>query len=410
MSVQDWERSIFDEFSLEKISSDVPADPAGEWKDQELLRLLRDDRENYLSPYALKSKATRGRKRLETPCSVRSDFERDIGRIIYSQAFRRLRHKTQVFFNPQSDHICSRIEHVIYVSYIAKTIGRALNLNLDLVEGIALAHDLGHAPFGHTGEKTLDACVKKYDSEDFFQHELHGLRVVDILMKSMASEENGLNLSYEIRDGIASHCGEVYKERILKPFRDKPDDLIEKKPTGRPMPATLEGCVVRIADKIAYVGRDIEDAARAGIMDFDDIPPAILSTLGTTNSQIIHTLVSDIIHNSLNRDEIVLSEEAGGAMEALLKENSARIYQSEKVKCYEERVKLTVSGLFDGLMSALEDPEKSKASGNPAFTALALYRETYPQEDAPRSRMVLDYIAGMTDSYADKCYQDIYWV
>jgi len=423
--MSEWEnqRTLFDEDKSEVKSASDKVDSASNPRDQAFLRILRDDREAHLSPYAFKSKDTRGRKKKESPCTVRSDFERDIGRIIYSQAFRRLRHKTQVFFNPQNDHICSRIEHVIYVSYIAKTIARALNLNLDLVEAIALSHDLGHAPFGHSGEKALDRCVKHFsekafedtghkDEFAFFQHELHGLRVVDLLLTREKKEgiEYGLNLSFEVRDGIASHCGETYSEFSLQPFRDKGFSLIESKPVGRPMPATLEGCVVRLADKIAYVGRDIEDAAIAGLMDFSNIPPAIASTLGSNNSQIIHTLVTDIIHNSLNRDEIILSGEAGEAMEALLEENVKRIYQSSKVKAYEERVALTIKGLFDALMDAVEDMEKLRATDNPAFSAFFSYSKTYPDKNAPNYRMVLDYIAGMTDSYADKCYQDIYWI
>ena len=371
---------------------------------------LRDTREQFLSPYAFHSKDSKGRKVGEPPCTIRSEFERDTGRIIYSQAFRRLRHKTQVFFNPQNDHICSRIEHVIYVSYIAKTIAKSLHLNLDLVEAISLSHDLGHAPFGHTGEKILDDYVKRTDPDAFFQHEYQGLRVVDLLMSRPGSVRCGLNLCFEVRDGIASHCGENHGEYVLQPFRDKPESLIEEKPTGRPMPATLEGCVVRIADKIAYVGRDIEDAARAGLMDFDNIPPAISSALGSTNSQIIHRLVTDTIQNSLDRDEIILSREAGEAMRALLSENVRRIYQSEKVKRYEGRVKTTMEGLFEGLISALKDPEKSKSSGNPTFVEFITYSEAYPEKDAPAYRLVADYISGMTDSFADKCFQNIYWV
>jgi len=407
----DKEQNLFDEYSSTFANVPFAADSTDNPRDQELLSLLRDNREKYLSPYAFRSKDSRGRRFHEEPCTVRSDFERDTGRIIYSQAFRRLRHKTQVFFNPQNDHICSRIEHVIYVNYIATTIARALNLNLDLVQAIALGHDIGHSPFGHSGEKTLDACVKNIDSSLFFQHELQSLRVADLLAIRSGRTGEGLNLSFEVRDGIVSHCGETYSEYRIYPDRNKATDSILRKHNGhRQLPATLEGCVVRIADKIAYVGRDIEDAARAGILEFEDIPPAITSTLGSTNSQIIHTLVTDIIHNSLNEDGIILSDESGQAMEALLKENVQRIYQSDKIKKYEIRVKTTVEGLFDAMMNSLSDPQKALTSGNPVFTALADYRLVYPDPKAAAVQIVTDYIAGMTDSFANKCYESIYWV
>lgn len=411
MSVLDKEQNLFDEYSATLANVPYSADSTDNPRDQQLLSLLRDNREKLLSPFAFRSRESRGRRFSEEPCTVRSDFERDTGRIIYSQAFRRLRHKTQVFFNPQNDHICSRIEHVIYVNYIASTIARALNLNLDLVQAISLGHDIGHSPFGHSGEKTLDACVKKIDPDLYFRHEMQSLRVADLLAARSGRPGEGLNLSFEVRDGIVSHCGETYSEYKLYPDRKKTDDSILLRHSGHhPMPATLEGCVVRIADKIAYVGRDIEDAARAGIMEFEDIPPAITSTLGSTNSQIIHTLVTDIIHNSLNKDAIILSDESGLAMEALLKENVQRIYQSDKIKKYEIRVRTTVEGLFDALMSFLSDPKKSIAPGNPVFAGLAEYSLAYPDPDAPAVMIVTDYISGMTDSFANKCYESIYWV
>ena len=411
MDSWDKEQNLFDIYSEALVNVPGVSDSTDNPKDQELLSLLRDSREKYLSPYAFKSRDSRGRRFQEDRCTIRSDFERDTGRIIYSQAFRRLRHKTQVFFNPQNDHICSRIEHVIYVNYIATTIARALNLNIDLVQSIALGHDIGHSPFGHSGERTLNACVKKYDASMFFEHEMQSLRVADLLADRNGHRGEGLNLSFEVRDGIVSHCGETYSEYRLVPDRDKEtDSILSLNSVHRNMPATLEGCVVRIADKIAYVGRDIEDAARAGIMEFEDIPPAITSTLGTTNSQIIHTLVTDIIHNSLNKDSVVLSDESGQAMEALLKENVTRIYQSDKIKKYKIRVKTTMEGLFDAMMMAISDPEKAHASGNSVFTGLIEYVKGYPADHTSEVQMVTDYIAGMTDSFANKCYEAIYWV
>lgn len=380
-------------------------------RDRELLTILRNEREAHLSPYAFKSKNSRGRKNPEDPCMIRSPFERDTGRIIFSQAFRRLRHKTQVFFNPQNDHICSRIEHVIYVNYIATTIARALNLNLDLVQAIALGHDIGHAPFGHSGERVLDACIKKHKPDGSFNHESHSLRVADILSGRNAGRKGGLNLTFEVRDGIVSHCGETYGEHGVSPDREKStESILHNEEAGKRRPATLEGCVVRIADKVAYVGRDIEDAARAGILEFEDIPPAITSVLGNSNAQIINTLVADIVHNSLNRDEIRLSKRAGEAMEQLLRENVRQIYTSEKIKRYEQTVRNTVEALFDALMSAMIDPDKSLRSGNPVYAGLAEYAYGYPEGSADHVQIVTDYIAGMTDSFATRCFEQIYWL
>ena len=380
-------------------------------RDRELLTMLRDERESNLSPYAFKSKCSQGRLAGEEDCLIRSPYERDTGRIIYSQAFRRLRHKTQVFFNPKNDHICSRIEHVIYVNYIATTIARALNLNIDLVQAISLGHDIGHSPFGHSGERALNQCAKKYDSSLFFHHEMQSLRVADYLAGRNKGYKNGLNLTFEVRDGIVSHCGETYSEYKLTPNRDKKiEQLMSYTQPADTTPATLEGCVVRIADKIAYVGRDIEDAARAGILEFEDIPPAIRSRLGQNNSQIINTLVADIVHHSLNKDEIMMSEDAGEAMQELLKENVNRIYRSEKIKRYEQSVTNTVEALFDALMASIVDPDKAEKSDNNVYKELIDFARVFKDEGQSDARIVMDYIAGMTDSFATRCYEKIYWV
>lgn len=376
--------------------------------DRQLPRHLKEQQEKALSPYAMQSAHSRGRQIPEADCDVRTCYERDAGRIIYAMDFRRLRHKTQVFFDPQNDHICTRMEHVIYVNYIAKTIGRALNLNTDLIEAIALGHDLGHAPFGHSGEKTLSACLQRYQAEISFQHELHSLRVVDLLATRKSTK--GLNLSFEVRDGIASHCGETYGEYMLKPDRTKKTTDLVQLASQHGFPATLEGCVVRLSDKIAYVGRDIEDAVRAGIMEFDDVPAAIQSSLGRTNGEIIDTLVKDIITGSYDRDYIALSREIGESMEELLRENVSRIYQSDKINRYEKMARNVVEGLFDALMQALDDPEKLAASQNRVYLGFWQYlNERKYTSDTPDAQKIVDYIAGMSDSYASKCFEDIYW-
>jgi dGTPase len=374
-----------------------------------LPRLLKEDQERFLSPYAMRSVDSRGREYEQDKCTVRTDFERDAGRIIFSVDFRRLRHKTQVFFNPQNDHICTRMEHVIYVNYIANTIGRALGLNSDLIQAIALGHDLGHAPFGHTGEKVLNRCLKKVDENLYFQHELHSLRVVDLLAEK--NGRRGLNLTFEVRDGIASHCGERYNEFTLRPDRSKNSDELEELAMCHGAPATLEGCVVRMADKIAYVGRDIEDAARAGIMEFDDLPSAIRTTLGKTNGEIINTLVTDIIANSYQQDAIILSPEKGLSIEELLKENFNRIYRSEKIARYERMAENVIEGLFEALYQAAIDPEKLARSKNGALSGLADYLRSHPgKENEPTARRIADYIAGMSDSYATRKFESIYWI
>lgn len=396
-----------------------------------LIRTLLEQQEETLSPLAARSARSRGRIRPERPCAVRTDYVRDVGRILYSLDFRRLRHKTQVFFNPQNDHICTRMEHVLYVSYIANTIARALALNTDLVQAVSLAHDLGHTPFGHSGERTLSQCMAEADPghpDARFEHERHSLRVADRLARRSGREladlaadapdacpdagppGPGLNLTFEVRDGIVSHCGETYGEHVLVPDRDKSADSLGGAAAGRAMPATLEACVVRLVDKIAYVGRDIEDAVRAGIMEYEDIPPDLASTLGRSNADIIDTLVTDTIRSSLGQDAIRLSPERGQAMEQLLQENVTRIYRSARIARYEKTARNVVEGLFQALFQALSDPERMEASTNRVFRSFAAYRreQRYGPGDRP-VQQVADYIAGMTDSFATRCYEEIYW-
>lgn len=374
-------------------------------------RLIREKQEESLSGYAVKSKNTKGRALPLEKCKVRTEFERDVGKILYSMEFRRLRHKTQVFFNPKNDHICTRMEHVLYVNYISNTIARSLNLNPDLVHAISIGHDIGHSPFGHSGEKTLDKCVKNVDPSMGFKHELHSLRVAERLaIRREKPGQYGYNLTFEVRDGIASHCGETYDEVELVPLRDKnPKDLWEHA-KAHAMPATLEGCVVRFADKIAYVGRDIEDAARAGIMEFEDIPTEIKSELGSTNGQIINTLVTDIVKNSIEKDSICLSPEKGEAIKCLLKENVEKIYRSDKIHSYEKMARNTVESLFNTLYAVCNDEEKLEKSDEKTFKMFYNYilERGYTPEDPPVQKVV-DFIAGMTDSYAQKCYEELYW-
>lgn len=380
---------------------------------QEKIKLLRDSREKLLSPGAMRSAASRGRVKSESDCKVRSCYERDIGRILYSQAFRRLKHKTQVFFNPENDHICSRLEHVIYVDYIAQTIGRALNLNTDLIRAIALGHDVGHTPFGHSGERVLDKMLKETDPKLYFEHESNSLRVLDVLEQH--GDVYGLNLSFEVRDGIICHCGEHYDEQVLVPCRDKTEEdisyLIRK--NDRKGPATLEGCVVRFSDKFAYVGRDIEDAVRTNVLGSEYRLPEEGSEMGRSNSEIINYLVEDIIENSMDKDEIRISDRACKALKSVLITNVDSIYKSPKVKTYESYCDLIITSLYKEFYDAVQNIDQARNSKNEAIRQFAAFVDEHPERDKPESEMPLpifvsDYIAGMTDTYAIRCFNDLF--
>ena len=378
-------------------------------------RKIKEKQEEALSPYSSKNIYSRGRLVNEEKCPVRTDFERDANRILYSMEFRRLRHKTQVFFNAKNDHICTRMEHVLYVSAISVTIARTLNMNQDLTNAIALGHDLGHAPFGHSGEKVLDCCLKKINPDYFFKHELHSLRVVDRLATRVAPskpvKKRGLNLTFEVRDGIVCHCGENYEEYQLTRDPAKDVSWMNDIKIVDCMPYTLEACIVRLVDKIAYVGRDIEDALRVNLMDINDIPVEIRKELGDTNSEIINTLVCDIIENSYDRDRIQLSPEKGEALERLIKENMRLIYQSDRIKRYEKTAKNILEGLFFELLESLKDIEKLESSN------LKVHKQFYNfihdvgyDSNETDEQKVIDFIAGMTDNYATNCFNEIFWM
>lgn len=378
-------------------------------------RKLREQQENYLSPFAAKSINSYGRLIYEEKCPIRTDFERDGNRILYSMEFRRLRHKTQVFFNAKNDHICTRMEHVLNVGSIATTISRTLNMNQDLTYAIALGHDLGHAPFGHSGERVLDKCVKKIDSSAGFAHEIHSLRVVERLATRLSREKingsnGGLNLTFEVKDGIVSHCGENYNEYILN--RD-----LSKTPSGLQevhrdcMPFTLEACIVRLVDKIAYVGRDIEDAVRVNLMNVEDIPKDIRNELGHSNGQIINALVCDVIENSYGKDCIQLSPAKGQALERLINENVRLIYKSDKITRYEKIAENTLEGLFENLLESLSDIEKLRSNENKVYRMFYnfIVDKNYDEKES-NAQKVIDFIAGMTDSFAQSCFEEIYWM
>ena len=378
-------------------------------------RQLREQQENLLSPYAARSANSFGRIINEEKCPIRTDYERDGNRILYSVEFRRLRHKTQVFFNAKNDHICTRMEHVLNVGSIAVTIARTLNLNQDLTYAIALGHDLGHAPFGHSGERVLDKCMKKVNNDCGFKHELHSLRVVEKLAtrisKEKIHEKCGLNLTFEVKDGIVSHCGEKYNEYSLRRDLGKtPQSLQNVKDRGQ-LPFTLEACIVRLVDKIAYVGRDIEDAVRVNLMNMHDIPKDIRNELGNTNGEIINTLVCDMVENSYGRDCIQLSPEKGQALEKLINENVRLIYKADKITRYEKIAENTLEGLFDSLLNSLSDFERLQTNENKVYRMFYNFiaDKAYDRSESDAQK-VIDFIAGMTDQFAQSCFEEIYWM
>jgi dGTPase len=372
--------------------------------------LLAD--EEKLSPFAKKSSESLGRRFPMQRDPFRLEFARDETRILHSPPFRRLKHKTQVFLSPHNDHICTRMEHVLHVSSIASVIGRCLNLNIDLINAIAKGHDLGHPPFGHAGERVLDGLLKQRGIEDGFQHEVHGLRVVDQLTNYGA----GLNLTYEVRDGIITHCGERF-ERVVAPDRSR--DLLQLGTIAERCcyPATLEGCLVRLVDRIAYLGRDLEDAIKAGIIKKNDIPTEIVKHLGSDNGKIIGSFVNDTIASSLGKDAICMSEEVFTYMNMLKEFNYQHIYLHPDVDRKSRKAVSIIELLFGELEKILD---KSKRGDEGVFVA-ALIREAPVTETffhfikntnydvaTPSWRMITDYIAGMTDLFAERTFMQLF--
>jgi len=323
-----------------------------------------------LSPYAALSAETRGRMVPEEPCSIRTDYQRDRDRIIHSKAFRRMKHKTQVFLSPTDDHYRTRLTHVIEVSQIARTISRALRLNEDLTEAIALGHDLGHTPFGHAGEAALNEIFP-----GGFKHVIHSLRVVDVLEKG----GKGLNLTYEVRDGIAKHSkgmGAV----------DNPEYR----------PVTLEGQVVRISDLVAYANHDLDDAIRAGIITIDDVPGECVATLGRTSSERINRMVTDIITETLKNEggKVAASPGIEQAMVELRAYLFNTVYMNEKIKNNFLKATKVIRELYRYFCENEAELRK--------------YYKKGVREGDTIERTVCDLIAGMTDSYAISMYERIF--
>ncbi|MDE6691455.1 MAG: deoxyguanosinetriphosphate triphosphohydrolase [Clostridia bacterium] len=315
--------------------------------------------EAFLSPYAAKSAETRGRERSEEPCEMRTEYQRDRDRIIYSKAFIRLKNKTQVFFSPEGDHYVTRLTHTLDVSQIARSLARALSLNEDLTEAIALGHDLGHTPFGHSGERILNKLSPKG-----FKHNEQSVRVVEVLEK----DGQGLNLTYEVRDGILNH------KKELKPL-------------------TLEGKCVNIADRIAYINHDLNDAIRAGILTVEDVPKDIRKVLGSTSRERINTAINSAYRNSVGKPEVELSDEVLKASEALRKFMFERVYLTQFARGEEEKAERMISALYEYFTAHTEQLP-------PTYVGLI--------EKFPKEQVVCDYISSMTDRYAVYVFNKIF--
>src|SRR5947207_3853278 len=304
--------------------------------------LVRENEERWLSPLAVRSYETRGRKHQEEECRLRTPFQRDRDRIVHSKAFRRLRHKTQVFVDPEGDHFRTRLTHTLESTGIARGVTRALRLNEDLVEAIGLGHDLGHPPFGHAGEEALDELLRERGAAGF-RHNEHSLRTVERLER----EGRGLNLTSEVRDGILRHTG--------------PDE-----------PETLEGRILRVVDRVAYINHDIDDAIRAGILSPRELPQDEIGVLGATGSRRIDTLVHDLVESSSQAENVVQSDEIGGAMLALRSFMFERVYLGPYAAEEHARIRTTVRRIFEHLVDERGDDLEHAT----------------------------DYVAGMTDRFA----------
>lgn len=343
---------------------------------------------------------------------VRGPYFRDQTAIIHCTPFRRLRNKTQVFFAPEHDHVCTRIEHVLHVATIAATICRGLNqtgweLDTELAYAAGLGHDLGHAPFGHSGERILNNLLVRSSAEtgrtEKFSHEAHGLRVINLL----TNDGKGLNLTRGVRDAIVCHNGErfdryIVMEKAARTPEEKAEDLNR-------LPATWEGCIVRYSDKIAYLGRDLEDAVLAGFISRDELPEDISQELGFTNGQIINNLVLDLISHSSITGKIGLSEEKYLLFKKLYDFNTSYIYNHPLILEYETYCIRIVKVLFEHLMDIFFLPiEKHRYDFERVFDSFRRqYSTVYRQEEAPPSRITVDFIAGMTDHYALECYKEL---
>lgn len=326
------------------------------------IREEQEKREHLIfSPYASFSDESRGRDRDEEPCPMRTIYQRDRDRIIHCKAFRRLKHKTQVFLAPEGDHYRTRLTHTLEVAQIARSIARALNLNEDLTEAIALGHDLGHTPFGHAGERTLNSLCPMG-----FAHYRQSIRVVEFLEK----DGQGLNLTWEVRDGILNH-----------------------RTSGNP--STLEGKAVRLSDKIAYINHDIDDGIRAGILKESDIPSEYTDVLGNSTKERLNTMISDIIMNSIGKNDLAMSEPVRKAMTELRKFMFESLYLNPTAKSEEAKADKLITELYRYYVANTDKLPDT-------------YKRFITEFDERPEQVVCDYIAGMSDQYSISKFQEIF--
>ncbi len=373
----------------------------------EVIKKIKNNMEiknNYLAPYAcLDSESYRFKNIIDD--DFRTPFYRDSDRIVYSLSYTRYMDKTQVFSFNENDNISKRMTHVQMVSKVARTIGRALRLNEDLIEAAALGHDLGHVPFGHEGERILSRISQEY-GEGFFNHNVQSVRTL------MNLENNGVgsNISLQVLDAIMCHNGELElqeyrpKKKTKEDFlREYQDTYVNKNAVKNLVPMTLEGCVVRISDIIAYIGRDIEDAIRMGVIKEEEIPKEISSVLGLTNREIINTINVDLISHSLGKDYLCMSDEVFEAIKKLKQFNYDNIYtkvnSAERIMLYEDMFRK----VFE---KCLNDIKTNNLEGHIYTIFLNDMSEEY-LNDTSDVRKVIDYIAGMTDDFIVKEYEDI---
>ena len=363
----------------------------------ERLRQALEEREKYiLSPNATPSSKALRKKMGRPEHGYRQAFSLDVDRILHSMAYTRYIDKTQVFALIRNDHITHRVLHVQLVSKIARTIGRFLRLNEDLIEAIALGHDIGHTPFGHDGEKCLSRlCLRA--GIGYFLHNVQSIQFLDRVER----KGRGWNLCLQTLDGILCHDGEIHNA-TLQPAGNKSFETLEKELAAKKdnrelqlVPMTMEGCVVRMADTIAYIGRDLEDAIRLGVLRRSDIPGQVSKVLGDTNGTIVYRLVTDIILNSHDRNHLAFSPEVSDALQRLKKFSMERIYLNPEIKMHLGQIEFLFELLFEKYLRDLEKGNRNSA----IFTGfLADMSEEYIEAHVP-AEIVRDFIAGMTDHY-----------
>ena len=372
----------------------------------EIRRKLDEKEQEVLSPWACFScSAVRRREEPRILLGHRQNFSLDTDRILHSMAYSRYIDKTQVFYLVKNDHITHRVLHVQLVSKIARTISRLLRLNEDLTEAIALGHDIGHTPFGHDGERFLSELCESHGVGRF----LHNIQSVRFL-ENIEKKGEGCNLSLQVLDGIFCHDGELHSQ-FLEPIKEKgfPElteemEMKAKEPFIDVIPMTMEGCVVRMADTISYIGRDIEDAIRLGLIQRNDIPEGCRSVLGDSNGTIVYNLVEDLVANSLDQPNLNFSVRVGDALQALKRFNRESIYKNNRVKKQTSKVKLMFSLLFEKLYEDLDQRKEASVIYEEFLKGMS---ESY-RVKTPPAGMVRDFIAGMTDEFfMDQCQKHL---